>query len=204
MLEAVCREDVALVLGALWRIEVEVRDVNGYLTSSDAPAVVVTIPAGSTTNPTFTAVSTGRYRALYTVGSAGRYIAHVTTSDDAINLSAYVETTVAATGMPTVDDLLGPGGDGTGYLRQTSATDEQVQDALNAEAAAQRAVCRIGAIYPADLRQALMRRVARNLAMRGIPLAVPVGDVDTTPGILPGRDPEVRRLEGPYRKLVVG
>jgi hypothetical protein len=55
-----------------------------------------------------------------------------------------------------------------------------------------------------DLREALLRRVAANLARRQLgPLPGPQGDSET-PAIVPARDPEVRRLEGPWRKTTVG
>jgi hypothetical protein len=46
--------------------------------------------------------------------------------------------------------------------------------------------------------------VARNLAMRGLPVAVLRGDGEAGDTILPGRDPEVRRFEAPYRRLKMG
>jgi hypothetical protein len=94
-------------------------------------------------------------------------------------------------------------GDVKGYLGDTSTNDEVLQDALDAETAAQMGVCTLPAVYPLDLREALLRRVARNLALRGIPLAVLQGDAETGNLTLPGRDPEVRRLEAPHRKVVV-
>lgn len=92
-----------------------------------------------------------------------------------------------------------------GYLGRTSATDADITDALAAERTAQSR--RVVAIdpQPADLEQALMRRVARNLAMRGLPVAVLRGDAeggDNT--LLPGTDPEVKRLEAPHAKLRMG
>lgn len=185
-----------LPIGGQWVIEVEYRDFDGYL-STATPSVVVTLPAGTTSNPTFTTVETGIYRATYTVGSAGRYVARVTTSDDAVDFASFVYATTAGTGMPVVADVVE-------YLGATSHTSDQIQGALDAEAAAQRAVCRVGAVYPPDLREALLRRVQRNLAMRQLPLAVPQGDAEIGPSFVPGRDPEVRRLEAPYRRLVVG
>ena len=59
-------------------------------------------------------------------------------------------------------------------------------------------------LYPKDLRQALLRRVQRNLALRALPLAVLQGDAEAGSTILPGKDLEVRRLEGPFRRLLVG
>lgn len=93
------------------------------------------------------------------------------------------------------------------YLGETSATDEQIADALAAEQAAQAARCRVPADadpWPADLAQALKRRVARNLALRGLPIAVLQGDAESGSTVLPGSDPEVRRFEAPHRRITVG
>lgn len=91
---------------------------------------------------------------------------------------------------------------------ESSFSDDDVQEALNAETVAQAYRCRIPAgddAYPADLALALMRRVSRNLAMKAIPLgyqqsATEFGATNTRIG----SDPEIRRLEGPYRRWVVG
>ena len=95
----------------------------------------------------------------------------------------------------TIDDV-------KGYLDQNSWTDEELQDALDAETAAQGRVCTVPDDVPADLAEALKRRVWRNLSMRGQPF-ITVPDTET-PTVVPSRDPEVRRLEAPFRKLVVG
>lgn len=55
---------------------------------------------------------------------------------------------------------------------------------------------------PSDLAEALKRRVARNLAMRSLPLGVQSDELGATR--VGSVDPEVRRLEGPYRRLAVG
>lgn len=188
-----------LPIGGRWLIEVETTDDDGALFDA-APTVTVTLPGGSTTSPTAELVSTGVYRAAYEVGTAGRYVARVVASGyGAVDLAAYATTTTAATGMPTTDEV-------AAYLGESAASweTEELQDALDAEAAAQRSTCRVGGVYPADLRQALLRRVVRNLAMRRLPLAVLRGDAEGGDTVLPGRDPEVRRLEAPHRKLVVG
>jgi hypothetical protein len=86
---------------------------------------------------------------------------------------------------------------------------EQIDGAFAAEKAAQSAVCTVpadDADWPEDLAEALMRRVAHNLALRALPLGVQAslsegGVAQTRVG---GTDAEVRRLEGPYRKRVVG
>lgn len=189
-MKATTSTSVSLPVSGVWAIEV-------CSTELTAPVVTVTLPAGGTATPTVSENSDSRYRAEYTVGSTGRYIARVVGADGAVDFTAFVTGTVAGTAMPAIEDV-------DAYLGQHSFTDDQLQEALDAEAAAQRAVCRVAAAYPADLREALLRRCARNLALRGLPLAVLQGDAETGPTILPGRDPEVRRLEAPHRKLVVG
>jgi hypothetical protein len=97
------------------------------------------------------------------------------------------------------------------YLNSTQAglsaqySDAVITGAMDAEMAAQRRRCRIPVDYPADLAEALKRRVHRNLAMRNLPLAVLQGDAEIgSPTLLPGEDPEVRRLERPLRHMRVG
>lgn len=90
-----------------------------------------------------------------------------------------------------------------------SYSDSEVGEALAAETAAQAAVCRIPADvgpYPADLDEALCRRVAHNLAVRAVPLGVEARITDVGAAItrVGGPDAEVRRLEGPYRKVLLG
>lgn len=86
---------------------------------------------------------------------------------------------------------------------------EELADVLAAEVELQAKVCRIPApgvppadTFPAPLRTALFRRVARALALKGIPLAVLQGDAEQGNTVLPSNDPEVRRQERPYRKEV--
>lgn len=187
-----------LALGDVWLIDVRVTDVDGHETD-DAPVVTVTLPAGSTATPTVTGLGSGRYRVAYVVGTVGRYVARaVTSSSGAADFAAYVTGTTAATAMPDLDNVL----DYLGWDEDNANGDAAT--ALATELAAQRRVCAIGATYDDDLRGALYRRVARNLALKGIPLAVLRGDAESGNTVLPGRDPEVRRLEGPHRKLVAG
>jgi hypothetical protein len=101
---------------------------------------------------------------------------------------------------PDVDDV-------TAYLGETSYTPAELADVLAAEQVAQARRCRVPAVdadWPADLAQALKRRVARNLAMRGIPLAVLQGDADFGALSPPMQDIEIRRLESPLRRLPIG
>lgn len=114
--------------------------------------------------------------------------------------------------MPTAPDA----GDVKAYLGSSNVwTDDQIASALAAETVAQAKVVRFPADptppaeplpYPHDLAEALMRRVAHNLAVRALPLGVQPHITDTAVATsrVGGRDPEVRRLEGPWRKLVSG
>lgn len=83
---------------------------------------------------------------------------------------------------------------------------ELIEDALTAETAAQSAVIAekylTGGPYPA-LDEALCRRVARNLALRKIPLAIQTDELAGAVRI-GGKDPEVARLERPFRRVVLG
>lgn len=207
--QALSSTSVDRKLGDEWILNMLVLDADDVATDAVTPVVTVTLPAGGTTAPTPERLATGVWRVVYEVGTAGRYIARAVASGYGVaTFAAFVSATVAGTAMPGLIDLRGdPDADPptVGYLRKTSCTDEEIQDALDAEASAQRKVCRVPAEYAPDLRQALLRRVARNLALRELPLAVLHGDAeggDDT--ILPGRDPEVRRLEAPFRKLVMG
>ena len=90
------------------------------------------------------------------------------------------------------------------YLGATSATDPELTTALHAERAAQAQRCRIDP-YTHELREAVMRRVARNLAARSVPVATWTSFEGGATGTrVPNTDAEIRRLEAPYRKLVIG
>lgn len=98
------------------------------------------------------------------------------------------------------------------YLASVGATQwspEDVASAYAAEKGAQARRCRVpadGAAWDPDLAEALLRRVAVNLALRALPLALQAsmseGGVSTSR--VGGGDPEVRRLERPFRKLILG
>ena len=85
---------------------------------------------------------------------------------------------------------------------------DDVQSAYAAELGAQADVCRLPAdgAYPKVLRDALGRRVAHNLAVRELPLGVQatISDMAVATRSVGGLDPEVRRLEGPRRKVLLG
>jgi hypothetical protein len=111
---------------------------------------------------------------------------------------------------PTVADV-------KGYLTDAglegSWSDDAISDVLDAEAGDQASRCRIptdpdtGDLnYPPALAEALCRRVAHNLAVRALPLGVQATITDSASlnTYVGGTDAEVRRLEAPWRKLVVG
>jgi hypothetical protein len=130
----------------------------------------------------------------------GRYLAAVTVTAATGETEVFPFTVWAAapTPVPTLATL-------KVYLRQTSATDDEIQDALNAELDDQRSKCDIPANYPWALGQALKRRVAVNLASRNVPIAeLTTFEGGTTESRVPWRDPVVMQYEAPYRKVVVG
>lgn len=189
--QAVQNKDT-LTVGDQWVIAVGVRDLDGNHSDAVAPVLTVTLPNGTTATPTLERRGTGIYRVAYTLVSTGRYVGMVaSTGYGAASLAAYV---VASTAEPDVEAV-------RSYLRDNGGSweDPDVAGALAAEAQAQRDVCRIPAAYPASLREALLRRVQRNLSMRGQPGAV---DNEGVLSFTPTNDPEVRRLERPYRKVV--
>jgi hypothetical protein len=105
-------------------------------------------------------------------------------------------------------EYLGPSGATGGRWSDTALT-----GALAVETAAQRARVKYPTDAagveivpsPVDLDEALCRRVAANLARRTIPLGLTDASGDAGQrAYVPGTDPEVRRLEAPYRRLVVG
>lgn len=76
----------------------------------------------------------------------------------------------------------------------------EIQTAYDAEVADQARRCRVEP-YNDALAAALVRRVLRATSMRNLPLGVTLDENAVRVG---STDPEVRRLEAPYRKVVVG
>jgi hypothetical protein len=81
-------------------------------------------------------------------------------------------------------------------------------EAYAAEKAAQAQRCTVPedeAEWPADLAEALKRRVAVNLTVRGLPLGVQASIAEAAVGItrVGGGDREVTRLEAPYRSIAI-
>lgn len=175
----------------------EVFNLDGELEDATTITLTVTLPDLTTAIIPNTRVATGEYEASYTLAQAGRYT-FLWKSTDPDTAEAYAIEAVAPGTPPSLAVVKAYLGVDSGW------TDAEINEALIAETAAQKKVCRIEAIYPADLAEALKRRVARNLALRAMPLAVLQGDAEGGNVVLPGRDPEVRRLEGPHRKVVLG
>lgn len=80
-------------------------------------------------------------------------------------------------------------------------SDAELTRTLAVELAAQSNKVRTFTVRPAPLDEALLRRVSRNFAMRKVPLGIAISEVEATR--IGARDPEISRLEGPYRKVVV-
>jgi hypothetical protein len=163
--------------------------------------ILVTDPDGDTVVPT---VIAGGWSVLVAV--PGRWVAKVSSVEGVLY---FVANVTAVNALPTLADLRGADPDrqdpeDLGYLGDNSWTDAEIQDALDAETVAQRRVCSVPAAYPADLREALLRRVARNLALRSLPIMMLRGDAEAGAVNIPGRDAEIRRFEAGHRRLVTG
>jgi hypothetical protein len=100
---------------------------------------------------------------------------------------------------PTTDDV-------RDYLGVDAPSEADVAAALAAEKVAQAHWCDVpldSEPWPADLAEALCRRVAHNLAVRSNPTGVQTAESEfgVTQLRVGGLDAEVRRLEGPYRSF---
>lgn len=197
---ALSPDSVRLDVGDVWPLTVLVTsDSTGYAVSATVTATV-TDPDGVETEPEATTATRGVYQLAPVVDSAGRWVASVDVEGHGVvTFAAEVAGVVTEDGLPDLDDV-------TDYLGSSAGSweDDTLITVLAAERAAQLAVCRNPAVYPADLREALLRRVAANLHRRTLgPIPGPQGDAETSP-IVPLQDPEVRRLERPWRRLVMG
>jgi hypothetical protein len=84
----------------------------------------------------------------------------------------------------------------------------EIERAFATETAAQAGRCRVldesgDYLVLPDLDEALLRRVACNLARRVLPLAYAMGEGESV-ARFPKHDPEIARLEAPHRKIVIG
>jgi len=198
MLQALSFTSSRLTVGVPWVIRV-LSTLDDGTPGGDVPELTVTDPAGADHVLTVEAWEsvTGVWVATYVPAVPGRHLALAGADPWALYFvgEAYPVTDAAA--MPDVDAC-------SNYMGEHSWSDAEIQDALDQETGAQFDVCRIPAAYPPALRGALLRRVQRNLAMRNLALAVKESVDGESSIVLPGRDPEVRRFEAPYRKLPIG
>jgi hypothetical protein len=190
---------MSVLLGCqLPNLSADVSD-EGKLIDPGTITLVITKPDLTTTVVTPTHDSTGKYSAVYVPVVVGPFVALWTTTVPAITMAQRwtVETFTAG-------PILALAALKT-YLGTTTFSDGELSATLATETAAQLARCRMPAIVPAELVEALKRRVQCNLARRALPLGLTgaSGDGDS-PAYLPGNDPEVRRLEAPWRRMVVG
>lgn len=172
-------------------------DTDGALVAPTTAVLTVTLPSGSTVTPTLDNPSTGVYQLDYVPSATGRHVA------------AFVSTGIGAGAAVDVFDVVATNlsvvslADAKAYLGQTSWSDGEITKAIAAEQSAQAKVCDIDDYGP-DLREALLRRVSRNLAARAVPLTTfNTFEGGTASTRVPMRDAEVVRLEAPYRRLVV-
>lgn len=189
-------------VGAPWQMRLQVSD-SAQLLADDPPVVTVTLPDTTTALADVGLLydySYGMYLATYVPLAAGRYTARAVAVNGVADLLHVVSATGAA--LPTATEV----SDWMGGETAHAWTEAEIEEALNAETLAQMRICRVPASYPEDLREALVRRTARNLHMRRQLTAEPraEGDIDL-PAVLPvAADPEVRRLEKPWRRLPIG
>ncbi len=190
-------ESVDRFIGQSW-------DIGVRITYGETLAVTITPPLFAATivpTPVYDSCTGVWTAASGELTLPGRYTAIAETETGQASAMCFVSAVTLNGSMPVIADLdtyLGGAG-------SHSWGDAELQDALDVEAEAQRNACRIPAAYPLVLRQALLRRAARNLFMRRQLSEQPRdSEFDTPIFVPPGRDQEVRRLEGPYRKMAVG
>lgn len=107
---------------------------------------------------------------------------------------------MAAATIPTVTDVRS----WTSVTVQ-SLSDVQIQQIIDAETAMQAALCRwVEDDYPVNLAQAMLRRCAREIAGRQLPLGLTADTAgEYAPVRLPAYDVEIERLESPNRVIAV-
>ncbi len=190
---------VTFAYGDTVDLEFQIVDLDGAPVAPTSVALAVTPDGGSPVTVTTTTPETGVYVAAYLPPTAGLlYTARLTYSGGAAGVLErrflVAASDPAALSVATLRE----------YLVDTSASDAELLDALAAERFAQAARCRI-VPYTPDLLQALKRRVARNLAARRVPVAQFTSfEGGGTSSRVPASDAEIRRLEAPFRRIVVG
>lgn len=183
--------------GSVVPLTFTVTDADGNAANAGGAALLITLPDGTTTSPTLDNPVTGTYQTDYVPTLPGRHVARLTlTGANAGVIEDVFDVAPLAQAHVTVADV-------RDYLGDTSATDPTLAAALLAEQFAQARRCWIDPYTP-DLREALLRRCARNMAARAVPVtAVSSFEGGATVTRVPANDPEIARLEGPYRKRVI-
>lgn len=190
--------DVYLV-GDTTRLSWTVKDDSGNPVAPATATLTITLPDGTTTTPTLSNPSTGVYKYDYVNLAPGPHSALFKTTGTGTTVAEQDawDTYAAAQSYVTLAEV-------KAYLGDTSIADGELNNIIAAEQAAQARKCRID-LYSPDLKEALKRRVARNIAARNIPVAQFTSfEGGSTSTSVPRNDAEINRLEGPYRKLRVG
>lgn len=186
-----------LDVGDTWLLGVKVQDDKTKKLLAATVTFTVTRPDATTAVLTVTNDKLGYYSAGHVLNQPGQYTAIANVSGAVVSVVAYAAT-ADPVGLPTLAQI-------KAYLgSETSRTDAEITEALAAEIVAQSNVCRVSSVYPADLAEALKRRVQRNLYMRGLPSGLETINTEAGGmGVRISTDPEIRRLEAPYRRLAV-
>lgn len=191
--QALAGNTARLDVGDVWPCYLLITSDTSGLPVTGTVTAAVTDPDGAEVAVTVTTPARGIYLAAPTLDVAGRWT--LVADVEGVGVVTFAATAAAVTSVPTLAQVLD-------YLGETSFADAEVADALAAEAAAQVSACRVPADYPADLAQALKRRVARNLAARSVPVATFTSfEGGQTSARVPALDVEVARFERPWRKL---
>lgn len=106
-----------------------------------------------------------------------------------------------------LDDLVSYLGATATRFQESDGSYPELARILSLETTAQDKICSFdGLERPDDLVEALYRRVAVNLAKRATPLGLfeSVGDQSSYVARLSSIDPEIKRLEAPYIRRIVG
>lgn len=197
MLDALSYTSLTVSIGEQWIMRVFAKNADGT-PSAIMPTGVVTLPTdGTAALEMLPGPDAGCWYAIHVPTEPGRHLAHIESADGSADFTAQAVGPTPNADMPTPQDY-------TDRYGIHSHADTLVQQILDQEFAAQFKVCRIPAAYPEDLRGALLRRTNRVLAMLALPLAVRESAEGESQIVVPGRDPEVQRLERPWRRLPIG
>lgn len=206
MLKALSSTSADLLIHDRWVMDLAITDDSGYLPSAEP---VITLQLSQPDNdqpdpfPEVEKLSSGVYRFVLEVSESGRYVAVVLVDGyGTLGFTAFVQSITPAGNMPTPTDVRDYADDSENIGEWEDA---DIQAVLDSEASQQRARLDIGAVFTPDLFEALVRRTVLALNRRS---KLNAGDFST--GVLNGEsqafipnDPEIRRLEAPYKKVVL-